>query len=319
MITLDWVYAVAGLLMAAVAVLSLRDRANPRRLRNALFWGLFALSFLAGSRLGDFGNGLLVLALAVVAALGLGHGKPTTTTLEQRQAGARRWREWLFAIALIIPAVAVTGALAVKAPGVDWRAILDVKQATVIALTLGALASLAVGMAVLRPPILAPMQEARRLMDAVGWAAVLPQALAALGAVFALAGVGKVIGDLTAQVIPVASPLAVVVAYCFGMALFTAVMGNAFAAFPVMTAGIGLPLIVHRFGGDPAIMAAIGMLSGFCGTLVTPMAANFNIVPAALLELPDRYAVIKVQAPTAAIMLLANTALMYALVFRHWS
>ncbi len=319
MITLDWVYAVAGVLMAAVAVLSLRDRANPRRIRNTLFWGLFALSFLAGSQLGDFGNGLLVLALAVVAALGLGQGKPTTTTLAQRQAGARRWRDWLFAIALIIPAVAVTGALVVKAPGVDWRAILDVKQATVIALTLGALASLGVGMAVLRPPILAPVQEARRLMDAVGWAAVLPQALAALGAVFALAGVGKVIGDLTAQVIPVESPLAVVVAYCFGMALFTAVMGNAFAAFPVMTAGIGLPLIVHRFGGDPAIMAAIGMLSGFCGTLVTPMAANFNIVPAALLELPDRYAVIKVQAPTAAIMLIANTALMYALVFRHWS
>ena len=319
MITLDWVYAVAGVLMAAVAVLSLRDRANPRRIRNTLFWGLFALSFLAGSHLSDFGNGLLVLALAAVAALGLGHGKTATTTLAQRQEGARRWREWLFAIALIIPAVAVTGALAVKAPGVDWRAILDVKQATVIALTLGALASLGVGMAVLRPPILAPVQEARRLMDAVGWAAVLPQALAALGAVFALAGVGKVIGDLTAQVIPVESPLAVVVAYCFGMALFTAVMGNAFAAFPVMTAGIGLPLIVHRFGGDPAIMAAIGMLSGFCGTLVTPMAANFNIVPAALLELPDRYAVIKVQAPTAAIMLIANTALMYALVFRHWS
>ena len=319
MITLDWVYAVAGVLMATVAILSLRDRANPRRIRNTLFWGLFALSFLAGSHLGDFGNGLLVLALAVVAALGLGQGKPSTTTPAQRQAGARRWREWLFAIALIIPAVAVTGALAVKAPGVDWRAILDVKQATVIALTMGALASLAIGMAVLRPPILAPVQEARRLMDAVGWAAVLPQALAALGAVFALAGVGKVIGDLTAQVIPVESPLAVVVAYCFGMALFTAVMGNAFAAFPVMTAGIGLPLIVHRFGGDPATMAAIGMLSGFCGTLVTPMAANFNIVPAALLELPDRYAVIKVQAPTAAIMLIANTALMYALVFRHWS
>lgn len=30
------------------------------------------------------------------------------------------------------------------------------------------------------------------------------------------------------------------------------------------------------------------MLSGFCGTLMTPMAANFNIVPAALLELSDR-------------------------------
>jgi uncharacterized membrane protein len=57
------------------------------------------------------------------------------------------------------------------------------------------------------------------------------------------------------------------------------------------------------------------MLSGFCGTLVTPMAANFNIVPAALLELTDRNAVIKAQLPTAAILLIANTVLMYVFVF----
>jgi uncharacterized membrane protein len=100
------------------------------------------------------------------------------------------------------------------------------------------------------------------------------------------------------------------------MAVFTVIMGNAFAAFPVMTAAIGAPLIVRKFGGDPAVMGAIGMLSGFCGTLVTPMAANFNIVPAALLELKDRNAVIKVQAPTAGLLLIANTALLYLLVFR---
>jgi uncharacterized membrane protein len=104
------------------------------------------------------------------------------------------------------------------------------------------------------------------------------------------------------------------------MALFTLVMGNAFAAFPIMTAAIGFPLIVQRLHGDPVIMAALGMLSGFCGTLMTPMAANFNVVPAMLLELPDRNAVlngvIRVQIPTALIMLAINTALMYALVFR---
>ena len=63
-------------------------------------------------------------------------------------------------------------------------------------------------------------------------------------------------------------------------------------------------------------MGAIGMLSGFCGTLTTPMAANFNIVPAALLELPDRNAVIKVQVPTAIPLLIGNILLMYFLVFR---
>jgi uncharacterized membrane protein len=99
------------------------------------------------------------------------------------------------------------------------------------------------------------------------------------------------------------------------MAVFTAIMGNAFVAFPVMTAAIGLPLIVHRFGGSAAIMSAIGMLSGFCGTLTTPIAANFNIVPAALLDLPDRNAVTKAQLPTAFPLLLWNTPLMYFLVF----
>jgi uncharacterized membrane protein len=131
-----------------------------------------------------------------------------------------------------------------------------------------------------------------------------------------LAGVGRAVGALATQTIPLAYPLAAVAAYCIGMALFTIIMGNAFAAFPVMTAAIGLPLIVHRFGGSPAIMSAMGMLSGFCGTLVTPMAANFNIVPAALLELPDRYGVIKAQLPTAVVLLPLNALLMYFLLFR---
>jgi len=44
------------------------------------------------------------------------------------------------------------------------------------------------------------------------------------------------------------------------------------------------------------------------------MAANFNIVPAALLELPDKNAVIKVQAPTAIALLVVNIFLLYFLM-----
>jgi uncharacterized membrane protein len=141
--------------------------------------------------------------------------------------------------------------------------------------------------------------------------------LAALGAVFAAAGVGRIVAELAGRWLPLGSPGAAVTTYTLGMALFTIVMGNAFAAFPVMTAGIGLPLVVQRFGGDVAIVSAIGMLSGFCGTLMTPMAANFNIVPAALLELPDQHAVVKAQIPTGLALLAVNTALMYFLAFRH--
>ena len=93
------------------------------------------------------------------------------------------------------------------------------------------------------------------------------------------------------------------------------VMGNAFAAFPVMATAIGVPLLIQAYGGDPAVIGAIGMLAGFCGTLMTPMAANFNIVPAALLELKDRNGVIKAQVGTAIPLLIVNILLIYYLAF----
>lgn len=317
MITLAAVYLLAGVMFAAFAALSALDGANPKRWRNTLFWGLLAVSFLFGDRLTDAANGTLAIALALLAGLGaLGLGKPRTTTPEQREAGALRWGHWLFAPALAIPVVTLAGTLLLKTVMVGGHPLIDPKQATWISLALGVLVALAMCLALFRPPAIAPLQEGRRLIDAIGWAAILPQALAALGAVFALAGVGNVIGELASQWIPVDSRLVVVCAYTFGMAGFTVLTGNGFAAFPVMTAGIGLPLIVHRFGGDPVIMGSIGMLSGFCGTLLTPMAANFNIVPVRLLELPDQYSVIKAQIPTAIVLLIINTLLMYGLVFR---
>jgi len=316
MIGVGVVYALAGLMFAAFAVLTLRDPANPKRYRRSAFWALLGLSFLAGDRLGDVGDGVVVLGLAGLAAFGgLGLGRPQTTTAAERVEGARRWGDRLFWLALIIPAVALAGTLGFKALHVGSSPLVDPKQTSVIALALGVVVALAVAMLMLRPPLAAPLQEGRRLADLVGWALVLPQMLAALGAVFALAGVGASVGHVVSAVLPSNSPAAAVIAYTLGMAGFTLIMGNAFAAFPVMTAGVGMPLIVHKFGGDPAIMAALGMLSGFCGTLLTPMAANFNIVPTTLLELPDRWAVIKAQAPTTVFMLIVNTALMYALVF----
>ena len=320
MITLEHAYVATGLMFAAFSILSLRDPLNPTRFRSALFWGLIAVSLLFGSWLGGLGNGLLVIALVVIGAMGkLGVGKPVTTTGEQRQAGAAHWRNALFVPALMVPLVAVGGTLLAKyTPAGAW--LISPVQTTLISLGLGCVVALVVAMIWFRPPVMAPVQEGRRLMDSIGWAALLPQMLASLGAVFLAADVGQVVGDLVAQVIPMTSAFLAVFAYCAGMALFTIIMGNAFAAFPVMTAAIGLPIVVHQFGGDPAIVCAIGMLAGFCGTLMTPMAANFNVVPANLLELPDRNAplngVIRAQLPTAAIMLVANMLLMYVLAFR---
>lgn len=316
MISLEHVYIVSGIVIGSFAVLSALDGSNPRRLVNAAFWGLLAVSFLFGSEIGDLGNGVLVLALVLLGAIGLGHGAPDTTSPEDRRASALARGNWLFAPALIVPTVALFGSLFLKTAAIGGIPLLDAKQVTLISLAAGAMLALAAAMAWLKPPPFAPLHEGRRLMDTIGWAAILPQMLASLGAVFALAGVGDAVGHIATNYLPLGNPVAAVAAYCLGMALFTAIMGNAFAAFPVMTAAIGLPLIVHKFGGDVVIMSAIGMLSGFCGTLTTPMAANFNIVPAALLELKDRNAVIKAQLPTAGLMLIANTLLMEMLVYR---
>ena len=318
MITLDHAYIIGGLFFAALSAYSMLDRANPPRLRNGAFYALLALSFWAGHALGDLGNGLLALGLVVVAVLGLGQGKPPTTTQEERRASAEKRGNALFLPALIIPAVALAGTLIVQYT--EWGPrIIQNQHKTLIALVLGVMIAITVLMVWLRPPLTAPLQEGRRLMDSVGWAAILPQMLAALGAVFLISGVGEQVGAIFSEYIPLDTRTVAVAAYCIGMALFTILMGNAFAAFPVMTAAVGLPFVINELGGDPARVCAIGMLAGFCGTLMTPMAANFNVVPANLLELPDRNAalngVIRAQIPTALPLLLANIVLMRLLAF----
>jgi len=317
MITLEFVNVLMGLMMAGVAIVNLRDRTSRKRYNNAAFWGLYAVTFLAGSYLPNFVNGLLVIVMVLVMAIGkLGGAPPESSTRAVREASALRWGNQLFIPALTIPTVTLLGTLFLKRVSLNGTPLVDPKQVTLISLGLSTVIALIVGMLMLRPPLRAPMVEARRLMDAVSWAAVLPQMLAALGAMFALAGVGPIVAGIIERWIPLHTALSVVATYTVGMALFTIIMGNAFAAFPVMTAGIGLPLIVHQYGGHVAVMAAVGMVSGFCGTLMTPMAANFNIVPAALLELPDENAVIKVQIPTGLMLLAANTLIMYVFVFR---
>jgi uncharacterized membrane protein len=317
MIKLGFVYVLAGLMYAAFAILSAGDRGNRRRIGSAVFWGLVALSFLAGDRLGDLGNGFLVLGLALLAGFGgLGRGKPATTSPAERVALAERFGDKLFLPALMLPLIVAIGVLLLKPVQFNGVPLMDPKQATLISLALAVIVGLALALALLRQPWLSPLQEGRRLAETVGWAALLPQFLAALGAVFALAGVGKEIGALAIQHLPVDTRFAAVCVYCLGMAGFTMLMGNAFAAFPVLTGGIAIPILINRFGGNPAVIGSLGMLSGFCGTLVTPLAANFNLVPPALLEIPDRYAVIKMQIPTAVLMLIVNVVLMYVLAYR---
>jgi uncharacterized membrane protein len=314
MITLEFVYVLMGLLWAGIAIVNLRDR----RYGNAVFWALWAETFLFGSRQPAFISGLAMIGMvAAMLVLKLSGAPPERTTRAEQEEGARRWGNRLFVPALAIPIVTLGGTFAFKYLKIGNAPLVDPKQITLISLGVATVVALLIAVVMLRPRASVPMIEARRLMDAVSWAAVLPQSLAALGAMFVLAGVGPVVAGLVGRWIPLDTPFMAVVAYSIGMAIFTVIMGNAFAAFPVMTAGIGLPLIAQRFGGDVVILCAIGMLSGYCGTLCTPMAANFNIVPAALLELPDQNAVIKVQVPTGILLLATNIGLMYLFVFHR--
>ncbi len=313
MIGLPALYGLAGLIFVGFAMMNARDASNQKRLGNGAFWGLIAVSFLLGDWLGDIGNGFLALGLVVLAGFRLlGRGSQPTTTTQERKESAALLGNRLFLPALIVPVCALLGTVFLKDSG-----LVDPKQVTLVSLGAGVLIALAVCYAWLRPPLLAPIDEGRRLMDSVGWAAVLPQMLASLGALFALAGVGQVVGALAGMAIPPGNLFVAVSVYALGMAMFTMLMGNAFAAFPIMTAAIGLPILVGGFHGDPAIICAIGMLAGFCGTLMTPMAANFNIVPAALLELDDQNAVIKAQIGTAVPMLVINLLLIYFLGFKQ--
>jgi uncharacterized membrane protein len=316
-VAVDIFYWLIGLLLAAVAIMAARDPANPRRWSTALFWGLYAALYLVGEHMPPVGAGLMMVLMALIAGFGgVRAGSHTTLSGEARAASARRMGHWLFVPALVIPFVTILCSTLLKDVKIDARFVLDPKNLTLVSLGCGAVVALAVAAWLTRSSPMQGVREARRLIDAIGWALVLPHMLAVLGLLFAEAGVGKAVAHVVTAYVNMDSRFVAVAVYCIGMTLFTIVMGNGFAAFPVMAGGVGIPVLVHQYHANPALMAAIGMFSAYCGTLMTPMAANFNIVPAALLELPDRNAVIKAQVPTALPLLVANILLLYLLMYK---
>ena len=69
--------------------LSLADRTNKKRFGNAAFWGLVALSLIAGHRIGDSANGWLVIALSVLGGFNLlGRGEAETGEVERTRSAS---------------------------------------------------------------------------------------------------------------------------------------------------------------------------------------------------------------------------------------
>ena len=310
-------YYLVGAILAITAVMTLADRQHTRRHSSAFFWGLYSLVFLVGDLVPPVWVGVGVIVMALIAAFGgVGIGGHRARTPQQYLDSARRLGNRLFIPALAIPVVTMVGTLSAKYLVVGGTPLLDPRNTTLVSLGIGCVVALALACRLTHETPVQGIRESRRLTDALGWALVLPQMLGMLGLVFSDAGVGKAVAHITTSYINMDVRFFAVAVYVIGMALFTVVMGNGFAAFPVMTGGVGVPVLVGMYHGDPAVMAAIGMLSGYCGTLLTPMAANFNIVPAALLELPDKNAVIRAQIPTALTLLLCNVFLLNFLMFR---
>jgi uncharacterized membrane protein len=315
-LSIQHLYYLIGAVLVITAVSTLTDRSNPKRISSALFWGLYALVFLIGDLVPPMWVGVGAVVMALIAGFGgVGAASHPGRSAAEYAASAKRLGNKLFAPALAIPLVAMLGTLLAKHLSVSGVPLLDPKNTTLVSLGIGCVLSLALVCWLTRETPAQGLRESRRLTDALGWALVLPQMLGMLGLVFSDAGVGKAVAHVTTTYINMDIRFVAVAVYVVGMALFTVVMGNGFAAFPVMTGGVGVPILVGVYHGDPAVMAAVGMLSGYCGTLLTPMAANFNIVPAALLELPDKNAVIRAQVPTALILLTVNVFLLYFLMF----
>ena len=303
MLTLDHVYLLCGVYLVLFGVLSFGDSKNLKRFGTGLFWLVYGITFLGGSALGNENAGWMVILMAViVAAKQMGHGDYHETSKEEKNASAQQLGN-----RLLIPVLAVGVITLILAATTKLGALVSFGIASIVAIV--------IALAITRGAPLQTFHEGRRLIDAIGWAAILSQLLAALGSLFAKAGIGKIVSDIVASAIPTDSALAVVIAYCLGMAVFTIIMGNAFAAFAVITSGIGIPLVIVAHCANPLIVAPIAMLPGYCGTLMTPMAANFNIVPAALLEMQSKYGVIRAQIPLAIALLAANILLMYFLGF----
>jgi uncharacterized membrane protein len=315
-LTINYLFYLLGVVLVIVAGMIYVDKTHPRRLTAGTFWLVYALIFLIGDWLPANVVGVLVIAMALIAGFGgVTAAKPKMLSDETRRKTAIRLGNKLFVPALTIPVVTVVLTLAASHLVFSGKPLLDPKNVTLIGFGIGCIVALAVACVMTRDTVGQSMKETRRLVDALSWAAVLPQMLGMLGLVFSDAGVGKAVAHITTAYVNLDYRLVAVAVYCVGMALFTMVMGNGFAAFPVMTGGVGVPILVGVFHGNPATMVAIGMFCGYCGTLMTPMAANFNMVPAALLELPDKNAVIKVQVPTALLLLVVNIFLLNWMMF----
>ncbi|MFI3805301.1 DUF979 domain-containing protein [Vagococcus fluvialis] len=299
---LEFFFILIGLQLIYTAYKVFTNKSNSKRIGTSLFWLDLGLLFMLGKFLPNIASGLLVVLLGVISLFRQFEvSKFAAFDQEKLEKDAKKYGNKIFIPVLSLAVVSVVLAFFIP---------LSSKSAIGVAAIVGIiLAMLIFGS---KPKHV--IEESDRMVQTMGTSGILPQLLAALGAIFTIAGVGNVISQMIGGFVPEGNRLAGVTAYVLGMVVFTIIMGNGFAAFTVITAGVGLPFVIAQ-GADPAIAGALALTAGYCGTLLTPMAANFNVLPASLLEMKNPYGVIKEQVPVAVIMIIVHIALMYFWAF----
>ena len=299
---LEIFYIIIGIMMLNTAVLTLRDKNHKAKIGTSLFWALLGIIFIFGPYIPSVVVGGILVGIAVLTLTK--QVKPGTVKALDEKFGEEQAKK--LGLKVFVPSLVI----ALAALGIAQFTAISGTAAIGVAAVIAAIVTFVITKA--KPRVL--VEESDRMLQSVGAVSILPQLLAALGALFTAAGVGDVISSGISGILPQGNIFIGVTAYCVGMALFTMIMGNAFAAFSVITVGIGIPFVFAQ-GANVAIAGALALTAGYCGTLLTPMAANFNIMPAALLEIEDKNAIIKQQAPVALILLAIHILLMYFLAF----
>ena len=309
---LEMWYVLVGFMLIATAYMSFINIKDNRKYIAGLFWLLLGIIFIIGPYIPYTVSGFIVIVIGILSftkSINVGDIEQIDEAFRSKQSGIVGGKIFIPSLIIAVGAFAFSTLLPMLAGKAASATTIGF-----IAIGLSALIGLITAILITKAKPQTAVIDGTRILRTMGSLAILPQLLGALGAVFTAAGVGDLIAKLLGSVISDQNVFLGVVAYCVGMALFTMIMGNAFAAFTVITVGIGIPFVFAN-GANPVIASALAMTAGFCGTLMTPMAANFNILPATLLETKSQYSVIKFQVPFAIILLIIHIFLMYFLAF----
>lgn len=298
---MEIIYFFIGFMAVYTAVKNLKDKENPSRIGTFTFWFVLGILIAFGNWLPSVLSGVLVFVMCVPAILHkVKKGRTDVPTKSDTQAAYASIGMKIFIPALSIGLLAVAAALTTNVLG------FSALNGVAIGVFVAAIFLMAFNKK--NTPALM-LRDSERMLSTVGPLSMLPMLLACLGAVFTAAGVGDVVASLVERIIPAGNVNVGIIVYAIGMMLFTMIMGNAFAAITVMTVGIGGPFVL-AYGANPVVIGMLALTCGFCGTLCTPMAANFNTVPVALLDMKKQFGVIKNQVPIAIVMIIVQIIMM---------